>query len=50
MFEGGGNVLPAFGPGEHSGGGVLDILQFVQGFVGKSKQYTIAVVQAGGYE
>ena len=50
MFEGGGDVLPGFGPGEHSGSRILDILQTLQGFIRKSEQDSVAVVNAGGYK
>ena len=42
VSEGGGDVLPVFGPGEYSSSRVLDVLQSVQGLVGESEQDTIA--------
>lgn len=49
-LEGGGDVLPGFGPSKHSGSRVLDILQTVQVFFGESEQDTVAVVKAGGHK
>ena len=45
-FQGGGDVLPGSGTGEHSGSWVLHILQSIQGFVGEPEQDTVAVVEA----
>ena len=44
-FEGGCDVLPASGAGEHSGSRVLYILQSVQGCIRETEEDGIAVVK-----
>ena len=39
-----GDVLSGTGAGEEAGGGVLDILQFIEGFGGDALEYTVAVI------
>ena len=44
VLEDRGDVLSGTGAGEEAGGGVLDILQFVEGFGGDTIKNAIAVV------
>ena len=47
LQQNGGNVTNGGGSGDDTGSSVLDQLQFMEEFVGESKEKGIAIIQAG---
>lgn len=50
LVEDGGDVVVGAGTGENSGGGVLDVLKFIEGGGWEAVEKAVAVVQSGGDE
>lgn len=50
LMEDGGDVVVGAGTGEKSGGGVLDVLKFIEGGGWEAVEKAVAVVQSGGDE